>query len=260
MRPQPLMKLNGCLDYKNTKIMRTLTVLTYNILFGKAVSLLPELCSTYKPDVVCLQEFEISVDAIAEVEKQGYYLADYSHSFFKYFRLYGLATFYNKKTLKPKDGEVITLSRSFYEMILFFFPRVNKQRTVLKTTFIHSESYSEFDVYNLHLTFHGTNQTRRKQLACTMRAIKEAAKERIIVAGDFNYPYHRKSLEKVITDNGLKEATSNLFYTVESKILGLFRIRLKSDYILYRGFTHLETIRDGNRSSDHFPLIARFSW
>ncbi|MCR4326854.1 MAG: endonuclease/exonuclease/phosphatase family protein [Candidatus Roizmanbacteria bacterium] len=240
--------------------MRTLTVLTYNILFGKAVSLLPELCSTYKPDVVCLQEFEISVDAIAEVEKQGYYLADYSHSFFKYFRLYGLATFYNKKTLKPKDGEVITLSRSFYEMILFFFPRVNKQRTVLKTTFIHLESRAELDVYNLHLTFHGTNQTRRKQLTCTMRTIEKADKERIIVAGDFNYPYHRRSLEKLIAENNLKEATSNLLYTLENRILGFFKIRLKPDYILYRGFSHIETIRDENRSSDHFPIIARFSW
>ncbi len=239
--------------------MPTITILTYNLLFGKALLSIPKLIAAYAPDVICLQEFEIHTDAIATVERCGYYLADYSHSFSKFFRLYGIATFYNPHTVTPQGGDVITLSRSVYEMALLLFPRVNHRRTALKTTYMHNESKKTFDVYNLHLTFHGTNQARRKQLQAMMGHLEAAKQKRIIIAGDFNYPYHRKSLEELIQQHELKEATNNLLYTLENKVFGVFTYYLKPDYILYRGLTHLDTKREEDHTSDHFPIIARFS-
>jgi len=234
------------------------TILTYNVLFGKAVTFVPILLEKYKPDVVCLQEFEITVDNIQRIEQTGYYLADYSHSFVKFLKVYGVATFYNPKTLKAKDGEVIPLSRSFYELILLLLA-VNQKRTVLKTQFTQKKAKKTVDIYNLHLTMHGTNAARLKQLDKVMQNIEETNGTHLIVAGDFNYAYKRKALEKLMRAHKLQEATRNLLYTLIWNFLWFIPVPLKPDYILYRGLTLKETIREKETISDHFPIISRFS-
>jgi len=234
------------------------TILTYNVLFGKAVVFVPRLLEKYEPDVVCLQEFEITVENIQQIEQTGYYLADYSHSFVKFLKVYGVATFYNPRTLKVKDGEIIPLSRSFYEIILLILT-VNQKRTVLKTKFTHKRSKINIDIYNLHLTIHGTNTARLKQLEMVMRNIEETNGTRLIVAGDFNYAYKRKALERVMKAHKLQEATRNLLYTFVWNFLWLIPVPLKPDYILYKGLKLIKTIREKETTSDHFPVISRFS-
>lgn len=234
------------------------TILTYNVLFGNALGLIPSLQKKYTPDVVCLQEFEITVENIRRIEQTGYFLADYSHSFVKFFKVYGVATFYNPHTLKVQDGEIIPLTRSFYEIILLLLA-VNQKRTVLKTKFIHKTSKKSIDVYNLHLTFHGTNTARLKQLKKVMENIEATNGTRLIVAGDFNYAYNRRSLELVMKKYSLQEATRNLLYTLIWNFLWIIPIPLKPDYILYKGLKLKKTIREKETTSDHFPIISRFS-
>ena len=65
--------------------MKQFSILTFNIRYGHAFNELIELVEKYKPDLVCVQEFRITEDEVAKLEKTGLELADYSYSFFKFF-------------------------------------------------------------------------------------------------------------------------------------------------------------------------------
>lgn len=238
--------------------MSSFTILTYNLYFGKALKELVEIIKKYQPDIVCVQEFEISKETIGWVESEGYELADYSHSFFKFLKFFGVATFYNPKRIKHRNGEVISLSRSLYEFVLFLLHWGKPSRTVLHNEFIIKKSVVGINVYNLHLTVHGTNSVRSKQVKQVIQHIKRHNNEKIIIIGDFNYPYKRKSFEKLFATGGLKEATNNILFSLETKVWGLVRLRLKTDYVLYKGLKHLKTKKIDRKFSDHFPILTEF--
>ena len=57
------------------------TLLTYNVLFNKAFSHLPDILKQYQPDIVCLQEVDTREENLNQLEKCGYRLADYANCF-----------------------------------------------------------------------------------------------------------------------------------------------------------------------------------
>jgi endonuclease/exonuclease/phosphatase family metal-dependent hydrolase len=236
----------------------TVSVLTYNVLFNKALSNFENLLSICKPDIVCLQEIETHEDNLKFMERHGYQLADFSNSFIKFGRVYGLATFYNPQTLDFIDSLSLNLPRSYYEFFLMLLRGGNNPRTVLKTVFKVKKSSKTITNYNLHLTAWGANGIRVRQIKTTLEDIQATETDPLIIAGDFNYPYQRKQFQSLIEEYHLLEATSNLYTTFEGTWFRFIPMKLKLDYILYKHLTHIKTERLELRDSDHYPIYAEF--
>ncbi len=236
-------------------------LLTFNIYFGRAVTEVVLLIKKHHPDVICLQEFEINDHSIKEIEKTGYHLADYSHSFFKFFKFFGIATFYNPQTVTYSNGISINLSKSLYEFLLLVFGMSKGGgRTVLKTVFTRKDTNTVFSVYNLHLTaMQATNRTRDRQISTLMDYVQQDENKQVLITGDFNYAYKRKNFEETFLQNGLSEVTTDIDYTCVTRVLGLFNLRVKLDYILCRGCGSHPVERLDREKSDHYPLLASFS-
>ena len=135
---------------------------------------------------------------------------------------------------------------------------INKPRTVLKTDFLFLPLKKKVTIYNLHLTPFATNGIRIKQLKETLNDIDNKSKNPIIITGDFNYPYGRKKFETLIHKFNLKEATNNIFHTIDIHIFWLFHYRVKLDYVLYKNIVNTFTKKIHIRQSDHFPILSIF--
>jgi len=226
------------------------------------------------PDIICLQELETTEENLKQMENYGYSLADYSNSFIKFSKIYGVATFYNPDTLSCTDSSTINLPRGVYELFLYILRILNggnKSRTVLKTEFIAKINHKNISVYNTHLTLFGSNGVRLKQLNTTLKDIVMNQDKSVIIAGDFNYfPYDRKRLESIMNECGLLEATNDILFTYDRERIKhelIHRIgfalfpsarKLKLDYVFYRGLLNTKTERIDVDYSDHYPIIASF--
>ena len=251
------------------------TILTYNTLLNDAQKGLHLLFKKYNPDVVCLQEIDTHEKNIEKIEKLGYSLADYSNGFIKFGKVYGVATFFNPTAIKCTDTKSITLPRGLAEALTFIF-RVfktqKKDRTVLKAEFILEHKKQKVIVYNIHLSAHGTNGIRIKQLERTLEDIKKSSDSATILVGDFNYPFGRKKLEVLMQSHGFSEATNTIKFTTDGKLLYytfiekyLMKIlqffigkESKLDYFFYKNCKAISTIRVDAHYSDHFPILANF--
>lgn len=237
-----------------------LSVLSYNLCFGKAFLELVEMTQKYQPDVVCVQEFDVKPESVELLEVLGYELADYSYSFFRNFRLYSVATFYRLETVKHNNGVSINLARGMYDFLLFILRVGGPQRTALNNSFQLRVNDSQFRVSNLHLSaLQSTNAVRVKQLKGMLEYLKEKSDIPTVITGDFNYMYRRKPLEALFKSYQYEEATNNLFYSLEWIILWLIHLKTKCDYIWYRGLKKVKTTRLERKKSDHFPILAQFT-
>lgn len=236
-----------------------LSILSYNLYFGRALNELTQIVQTHRPDIVCVQEFPVSESSVGQIEKLGYELADYSQSFFKFFRLFSVATFYNPKRLKHHNGVSINLTQGFYELILLLLRLGGTERTALSNHFSLHGSRQQVRVCNLHLTaLQSTNKVRMKQLNTALGFLSAEPRTPTVVIGDFNYMYRRKHLETIFHRYHYREATNNLLYTLEWVILKFWRIRNKPDYVWYKGLRKVKTTRIERKNSDHFPILAQF--
>jgi len=237
-----------------------LKLLSYNLLMSKAFAELKEVVVKERPDIVCVQEYCVSEEGISEMESLGYELADYSYSFFKFFKIFSVATFYNPKTVEYRDGAAIDLVRGLYEFILSIIRIGGAKRTALNNNFIFSANGQRFKVCTVHLSaLQSTNRIRTQQLSLALNYLKEEPATPTVLIGDFNFMYHRKKLERLFKEFNYQEATSNLGYTMEWLIL-FFRLRTKPDYVWYRHLTKVSCERLPHRLSDHFPILAEFSF
>lgn len=235
------------------------SVLSYNLLFSKALPNVHTVLRHAQPDIVCLQEIETTEENFQVLEDCGYTLGDYSNSFIKFGRVFGQATFFNKKTVSFVSSITLNLPQSYYEVALLLLRGVNDPRTVLKTEFRRGKS-ATFTIYNLHLSsFQATNKARAKQITEALHDLDLFKYKKAIITGDFNYPYGRKQFEKLIATYHLKEATNNLYYTSIFRFLKIIPMRLKVDYILFKGMRLRKTERLAHTFSDHFPIFSEFS-
>src|SRR3989344_5253351 len=83
----------------------TLSLLTYNLLHNKALTMLEKVIEPYSPDILLLQEIDTSESNLSIVESLGYTLSDYANSYLKYGKVYGVATFYKNKKLIIVAGD-----------------------------------------------------------------------------------------------------------------------------------------------------------
>lgn len=258
-----------------------LSLLTYNTLFNNAVGKLGEVIDIYQPDIICLQEALTDDKSVQKIEKFGYKMADYSNSFIKFGKIFGVITFYNPKTITYKDSSTLNLGTNLVEYF-FYILRVilgySQPKTILETDFIHKLTKKKIFICNVHLYVIGSNELRIKHISKALKSINLSKKEPLIIVGDFNYfPYKRKGLEKMMTKFGLKEATANIRQTIKFSESGgkfekynliqrltlpfvnkFFFKQIKTDYSFYRGLNLIKTERVESQTSDHYPIISTF--
>lgn len=215
------------------------SVLIYNLDLNKAQSMLISLIEENKPDIIAVQEIKTSEQDLQLIKDCGYDLADYSNSFIKFNKIFGVATFYNPRLFTSTESASINLPFSIYEFFQFIFKGGRRQRTVLQTELVCKKNKKHLVIYNLHLSPFSTNTLRIKQLQETLQSLNLQNIPSLIL-GDFNYPYGRKKFEGIFNKYGLKEATYGIFHTFKSSF-PFFPIKLKLDYILYQNLKHKKT-------------------
>lgn len=257
-----------------------LSLLTYNTLFNNGVNKLGEVINSYHPDIICLQEALTNDKNIKKIEKFGYKMADFSNSFVKFGKIFGVVTFYNPKSLKYNDSFQLDLGTNlgeFFFNILRVVLGYSQPKTILKTNFTHRQTGKKICICNVHLYVVGSNELRVKHINQALKMINISIKVPLIIVGDFNYfPYKRMKLEKMMGKYNLKEATANIRQTIKFSGNGKFekfnlfqRLTLpfinkffikqtKTDYSFYRGLKLINTERIESHSSDHYPIISIF--
>lgn len=252
------------------------SVLTYNLLYGSALTEVKEIVQKYQPDILCLQEFPITDEDKKISLLHNYKLASSANSFIKWGQIFGLATFYNQKRTAVSFLENQKIPHTFFDWVRFFrnFFKKRVKREFLKTVFKFNGSKKTVAVFNIHLTAEATNEARINQVKEILKATKKISLPLIIV-GDFNYAfYRRKKLEKLFQEYNFKEATANIDYTFFAKkrlflydfitkllikiATKFFPEKFKLDFIFYRKVKLISCQRIESKISDHYPLIAKF--
>lgn len=232
------------------------SLLTYNLLFHRAVKRLEATLQSTRPDLLLFQEVKTKPDDFKKIESFGYKLADYSNSFIMFGQIFGVATFYNPKVFSLVRSQSFDLPYSFFETLLFVLKKGEIPRTVLRTEFKLKDMGKIITAYNIHLSAAAMNNVRKIQIKNTFQDLKLDKKSPLVIAGDFNFPYRRRLFDHLIRAYNLKEATSNIRYT--SKFLKILPIKLKLDYVLYKNLLLVETKRINIKHSDHFPILSTF--
>ena len=250
----------------------TFSVLTYNLEFNRALKFIPDIIDKYQPDIMCLQEVAISKKGLGQFIFPGYRLAAASGSFFHMGKTYGQANFYREDKFIPLESRSILLPKTYYEVIVTLLTHKGP-RTALCSDFVLKQSLQDqICVCNLHLTaLQANNKARNKQLYEALDNIDITADQHAIILGDFNYPFRKRSLQKLMSQYNLSEATSNIIQThwhqplmwrAFERIINRFApISLKFDYILHaQSLQCLKTeVLEEFRGSDHYPVLSRLS-
>jgi endonuclease/exonuclease/phosphatase family metal-dependent hydrolase len=236
-----------------------ISTLTYNLHYNKALPAIHMILEQHAPDVLMFQEIRIDERYFEHILGMGYEIADVSHSFRRGKKIFGVATFYNPQELEVIRSQTFHLPSSFYQQLTYLVQQIKTPRTVLKTEFIaRKDRKTQLSTYNMHLTPVATNSLRMKQLFNTFDDPHLTSEVATVVAGDFNYPYGRNKLESVLNEYGLKEATTNLSYTHEQKVLGVFPLKLKLDYVFFKNLKLVSNEILAHKHSDHFPIVSTF--
>ena len=256
------------------------SILTYNTLFNKAFMKLGHIIKEHSPDILCLQEVDISEGNLKSIKQYGYEMADYSGTFIKFGKAFGVATYYNPKKFGLTNTNSLKISSNLLEL-LYTIPQmilgINKPKSVLRTDFISKINGKKIVICNSHLIVIASNSVRVKHISNALDSLNISPKMPLIIAGDFNYlPYQRKKLDDIMKKYYLTESTKNIRQTVDftpkgkkedfsfiqgfliREINHFFGNQMKNDYIYHRGVKLIKTNRIEVRYSDHFPIISFF--
>jgi len=228
-------------------------VLTFNLEYNKGFPKLLRVVEKYSPDILAIQEFQMSDDAVAILNEKGYVLAAHSEAFIRKVGVFSVATFYKKGKIVLNDSSTIYLQRGMWEFFELLWRGLSR-RLVISTEF--KVSGKVLSLFNVHLSPYSVNSLRNKQLFKTLERAYLADNPTIIL-GDFNYPYNRSHLETLFNKYEFKEATTNILHTFY-KTLRFLPIKFKLDYIFYKNLDNIETKRINAFTTDHTPLIATF--
>lgn len=234
------------------------STLTYNLHYNKASQELRSVLKESDPDIIFLQELATDEESMEAIMGTGYELADFSNSFLRGKKIFGVATFYKTSLFTVHKTKSFNLPSSVIQIITFLLKNRTNPRTVLRTDFLVKKTKQPLCTYNIHFSPIATNSLRIKQLKNTLEDLAVSAKSPLIIAGDFNYPYGRKKLEEILKKYHLEEATNNLFFTSRQTFFKRFAVKLKLDYVFYRNLKLVSNKRVEVFHSDHFPILSEF--
>lgn len=234
-----------------------LRIVTYNLRHNAAFKNLLTIITEHQPEVLMVQEFEYTEAALHELEEAGYALSGYSHSFLSIGRVFGVATFYKHDTLSPQERFSFDLPMSVHELMKLLLDGGNHTRTVNGTVFT-TQNNKQVIVINVHLSAFATNAIRIRQLRKTFTeySLKHKQEMPVIIAGDINYAYNHTSLQQLLTEFSVTDATQQVEYTSIQKYLGFVTMKVKLDYVFTKNCQNSYTVRLEHLGSDHFPVMS----
>lgn len=235
--------------------MAKIKVLSYNLFYGKALSHLKNLIKKEAPDVVGLQEIEEKKDINREFSNLKYNVAISSHSFKKFGKIFNITTLYKTNSVKLSYFNYFNLPRSIYEKLLYFLKKSPLPRSFTVTYFLKNSK--QFLHINIHISPWSADGEKIRQIKQVLNFVSSTTLP-VVITGDFNYPYGKKRLEYLLQQYEINEATKNLKFTQESKILRIIPIRMKLDYIFYKKMKLIKTLRLEKNTSDHYPILSEF--
>jgi endonuclease/exonuclease/phosphatase family metal-dependent hydrolase len=218
---------------------RQLKVISYNLKYNKALPEVTRLANTYQPDILCLQEcFSKELD-----KKTSYLKLSGKTSTGKL----GLATYYRSKRFKVKEKISKPIKQSVIERAR------HAERPRLLITWLHDKlSDQDIVIGNFHATeVSASNHLRRQQIKEAMESLLEISQNApAILIGDFNYPFFRKGLQKLLSEYN---------YTVGSSSALTFKSFYYKGELDFAAGVNLKNIQVESLPfglSDHAPIMA----
>lgn len=236
-----------------------LSVLMYNIHYGKKLTQISQWLATAKKDVdiICLQEFPIKyIHLILNTLNKPFFDYQFALGFTRGKNKYGQLTLFNKEKLKLEQAKVIELGESFWEKRLHFRSD-NVQRSSLITIFSESSISNaagpkKFLIANTHLVCLALNSKRKRQLETIIDEVnimEESTHIPKVLLGDFNYSSRfrqRKLLEFMGKHNFINAYTKDTHR--------LFLLKHQLDYVFYNK-CKIEDVRvSKEKFSDHHVI------
>ncbi len=216
-----------------------INIISYNLYHNNASHELHALAEEYNVDIFCLQETNIDslLPTIGDLKLAG--TTDKS-------RL-DLAIYYNPKKFRLKETKAFILERSAHDLLM----SPDNQR-LLAAKLISKHTNKPLIV----ASFHGApltdiNRKRKRQIREAHTLLREFGNdEAIIMTGDYNYPFFKKKLEKIIGLQGYEMALSDKF-TYARAIPGRYDFVTYSDAII----NEVKTLPRG--LSDHRAILIK---
>lgn len=221
-----------------------LTLLSYNIFFGKKVDQVLNWLTTRKlPDIVCFQEFPMT--ALSELQKLldlHNYNCNFTSATVDKNGIYGELTAYNTNKLHLLDSKSVNLGEIRLEKIV---NRHLARKTALMTVF------KELTLINIHLGALTTNKKRLSQLQIIMDKLPNNNKPCVVV-GDYNYSNLTglKRLLSFMAKYGFEKAVNKV------RTHRLFLMPQQIDYLFYKNLEVKKLEVLNIKLSDHYPLLA----
>ncbi len=216
-----------------------INIISYNLYHNNASKDLAHLAEEYSVDIFCLQEADSSElpEKIGNLKIAG--STDKN-------RL-DLVIYYNPTKFRLVGTKAFVLERSAHDLIM----SPSNQR-LLAAKLISKDSDKPLVI----ASFHGApltdiNRKRKRQIREAHTVLREfGGDDPTIMTGDYNYPFFKKNLEKVIGLQGYEMALSDKF-TYARALPGRYDFVTYSDAIV----TDVLTLPKG--LSDHRPILIK---
>lgn len=215
-------------------------VISYNLRKHRAARELEELVAQHEPDILCLQECDVSVlpDDIG-----GLVLADATQG-----NRLGLAVYYRANTFELKAIRTFGLKKSLHDRML-----KPAHERVLGVRLRDIDTGRELIVASFHAApLTALNSLRRNQIRTALTELESMGRgQPVLMVGDYNYPVFKENLGQTVRDHGYTLTLSDdRTYTRYRVFKGHY------DFATSNGFT-IDSIQTlPQKSSDHRPILV----
>jgi exodeoxyribonuclease III len=227
-------------------VTNQLRILSYNLLYHKAYCELNDLANDHHPDIICLQECNISnLDtSVGNLELCAKTSANPD----------AMAIYYNPQRFDLKYVTPLSLPLSVYERIAPNERKLPRQRQLIIAA---SDIQTGKDIvissfHAIHLV--ATNRARRKQISHGLSSIVERndTKCPAIMIGDYNYPLFHAGLRRHVAKHGYELIKSNR-PTYKNKLIGGY-----FDFAATANISSAQLMTLPFGTSDHAPILLTF--
>lgn len=215
-------------------------VTSYNLRKHRAARELEELVIEHEPDILCLQECDVSV---LPDEISGLVLADATQG-----NRLGLAVYYRVNTFQLQGIRAFGLKKSLHDRML-----KPAHERVLGVRLRDIDSGRDLIVASFHAApLTALNSLRRNQIRAALTELEAMGRGLpVLMVGDYNYPVFKENLGQNVRDHGYTLTLSDdRTYTRYRVFKGHY------DFATSNGFA-IDSIQTlPQKSSDHRPILV----